>query len=230
MAPMVFVRTAVCPIRCLYCDTPGSYQAPPRAAVRDGDGERLEPNPVDATRAVELAMAVSPQAGRAPRVSVTGGEPLLYPDFVRELGLALHARGGRLHLETAALHPAALRTALGAIDHLSADYKLPGTLLEGDVDAAGVQSAACVGLAVEHGISVDVKIVLTPDVAEDAFEAGLARLRPFRAGIGLVLQPVTPFGAVDYPCSREQVARFASIAAEFGPRILPQTHKLLGID
>ena len=230
--PMGFVRVAVCPVRCTYCDTPHSYAVPERFPVRFGDQEVEHQNPMEATAVAELAAASAAKNpyGATGWVSITGGEPLLYPAFVRELGTALRESGLRVFLETAALDASALSQCLAALDHLSADYKLPGTLFEGDVEAAGAQSAACVGLAVKRGIAVDVKIVLTPDVAEDAFEAGLARLRPLRGSIGLVLQPVTPFGAVDYPCPKEQVARFAAIAAEFEPRILPQTHKLLGID
>lgn len=230
--PMGFVRVAVCPVRCTYCDTPNSYAVPECFPVRCGDQTVEHQNPMEATAVAELAAAsvTANPYGATGWVSITGGEPLLYPAFVLELGTALGARKLSVFLETAALDASALSQCLDAVDHLSADYKLPGTFLAGDVEAAGAQCIACVGLAVERGISVDVKIVLTPDVAEDAFEAGLARLRPLRGGIGLVLQPVTPFGAVDYPCSKEQIARFATLAAEFQPRILPQTHKLLGID
>ena len=71
--PMTFLRVAVCPIRCVYCDTPHSYQAAPDFPVGDG---RREPNPVTAGRAVELVLEVgnqSPLGGCGP-VSINGGE------------------------------------------------------------------------------------------------------------------------------------------------------------
>ncbi len=37
--PMTFVRVAVCPIRCTYCDTPNSYTAASSFPVRTGDHE-----------------------------------------------------------------------------------------------------------------------------------------------------------------------------------------------
>lgn len=228
-SPMVFVRTAVCPIRCLYCDTPDSYVAPPEARVGDRAGERREPNPVGAARTAELARSVAPPARGPLVVSVTGGEPLLYPEFVRELGVALHAEGGRLHLETAALHPTALRTALDAIDHVSADYKLPGTLERGDYRQ---QHRDCIALAVEAGVSVDVKFVLTPAATVEQVGEALEHLADLRTGVVAVLQPVTPFGAVSEAPASELVARCAELAmaSQFEVLVLPQVHKMLGLE
>src|SRR5690606_25040851 len=101
-----------------------SWSAEATFAVRSGAAERPEPNPVDAERAARLVTEVArsaplgPRAG-ALRVSVTGGEPLVFPAFVRALGEALPS-GTRVHLETAALDAAALRVALPALAHVSA--------------------------------------------------------------------------------------------------------------
>ena len=189
--PMVFVRTAVCPIRCRYCDTPYSYTVAPTFPVRTAGAVLEVENPVSGARAAELALGCAPQA--ASPVSVTGGEPLLYPAFVRELGRAVRGRGGALHLETAALDPGALDVALPVVDHLSADYKLPETLRAGDPRAANRRS---IELAAGADCTIDVKIVLTPDVADESFAAVLDDLAPFRPRIALVLQPVTPFGEI----------------------------------
>ena len=225
-APMVFVRAAVCPIRCVYCDTPDSYRAPTSLEIRDRAGVRGEPNPVGAERAAEL---VADLASPARVVSLTGGEPLLYPEFAAVLGAELRERGYRLHLETAALHPEALSTALGSIDHLSADYKLPGTLERGDYRE---QHRACIAQAVEARVSVDAKIVVTPTVTAEQLREALDDLAEFRGGVVLVLQPVTPFGAVTEAPAPDLVARAAELAAErgFEVLVLPQVHKTLGLE
>jgi organic radical activating enzyme len=231
--PMAFVRVATCPIRCRYCDTPHSYTAAPALAVRGPAGERAEPNPVTAARSVGLVAEVDP-AGAAGRscVSVTGGEPLVFPGFVAALGPLLRARGRRLHLETAALDPDALAACAGAVDHVSADWKLPETLHElppaGDFAAEHVR---CCEIALAAGCSVDVKIVLTAAVTDASLGRALAALQPLRERLVLVLQPVTPFGAETGPLPPAALQRFAvaATAAGFDLRVLPQVHKQLQV-
>lgn len=244
--PMVFVRVATCPIRCRYCDTPHSYAAARHFPVGDGpsgegpSGEGMEPNPVPAARALELvarvaAAALGPAAADRPRhVSITGGEPLSVPAFVAELGAALRARGDRVHLETAALDPGALLRCVDAIDHLSADYKLPGTLVAGTPGAEegfGPQHVECCALAAARGCTVDVKLVLTPLVTAAGFGRALDDLQPLRERVLLVLQPVTPFGLESAPLPAAALrAHVAAAAARgFDLRVLPQMHRQLGV-
>ncbi len=162
--PMVFVRVAVCPIRCRYCDTPESYTAQPQFPVTVGQDVIQQRNPVTAERACELVDRVVGTAGGGPLpISLTGGEPLLYPAFLKRMGEILKTRGQPLHLETAALDPDALGDVLSVVDHLSADYKLPETLQRETREMGDFRSAhrRCVELAVSEGRTVDVKIVLT---------------------------------------------------------------------
>ena len=158
--PTAFVRVAVCPLRCTYCDTPESYTATAEFPVRLGapsgenNEERHEQNPVDGQRAAELALTAMEQSpfcghGRLPpMVSVTGGEPLLYPGFVRAVGEELHDAGVELLLETAALDARALADCVAAVDHVSADYKLPETLEGSEAERdLGEQHVGCVQVA-----------------------------------------------------------------------------------
>lgn len=229
---MVFVRVAVCPIRCRYCDTPQSYDVQSTFEVRNGGRPSRHDNPVPAATAADLAaeLATASPYGPASFVSLTGGEPLLYPGFVAAFGAALRSHGLRLFLETAALDPEALRQCLPVVDHLSADYKLPGTLSRGDAVAAGKASHACVAAAIAMGRTVDVKMVLTDAVQEEDLVSALATLAPMRGAFELVLQPVTPALEVLTPLSEGRLARFVKLAAEFDPLVLPQMHKQLGLD
>jgi organic radical activating enzyme len=236
---MAFVRVATCPLRCLYCDTPNSYEAPARVPVRLGVRDLHEPNPVAASRAAELVrqvMAVAEPGGKG-RVSITGGEPLVFPDWVREFGRAVRHQGMRVHLETAAIDPDALAKCLDQVDHLSADYKLPETLgapAKADLALApgahyGARHRRCAELAIQRGASVDMKLVLTDKVTDASFEQALAELAPVREKILLVLQPVTPFGAATRLLPRVDLERFLATAvrARFDVRVLPQVHKQL---
>ena len=231
--PMAFVRVATCPIRCTYCDTPDSYEAEPEFTARVGDESRVVRNPVEAVAAATIAAEVAGGNTYGPTrfVSLTGGEPLVFPGFVNEFGAALHDLGLALFLESAAVDPPAFAQCLEVVDHASLDYKLPGTLAEGDPGTLADACVECVRLAVEAGVPVDVKFVLTPSVEEADLERALAQLRPFRDGIEVILQPVTPFGVEGYPCPADRVAACnrLAVAAGFAARVLPQTHKMLGV-
>ncbi|MFO0821874.1 MAG: radical SAM protein [Gemmataceae bacterium] len=81
--PCVFVRTAVCDLRCDWCDTPHAFNR----------GERLP-------RAAVLGKALE---FNCPLVEVTGGEPLLQPD-VLPLMAELADAGRTVLLETSGAH------------------------------------------------------------------------------------------------------------------------------
>ena len=226
--PMAFVRVATCPLRCSYCDTPHSYVASADFPVTGPARAWRESNPVTPLRAAALVReVVGTVTGKHP-VSITGGEPLSYPSFILGLGKALGA-GFPLHLETAAIDAAALRTCLPALAHVSADYKLPETV-QGQL--LGDAHVACVAAAVAHGdVTIDVKIVLTAEVADTSLQVALRQLSPFAADLLLVLQPVTPFGLVrtSPPANRLQAWTAMARAAGFAVRLLPQVHKMLRV-
>lgn len=81
--PCVFVRTAVCDLRCSWCDTPHAFN----------QGERM-------TRAEVLAKVL---AFDCPLVELTGGEPLLQP-AVLPLMAELCDAGKTVLLETSGAH------------------------------------------------------------------------------------------------------------------------------
>lgn len=238
--PMAFLRVATCPLRCLYCDTPHSYTAPQRFPVKLGVRDLQEPNPVGADRAAELVRQVlgaGETGAKVHRVSVTGGEPLVFPEFVRDFGRFVRQKGVRVHLETAAIDPDALAQCIEQVDHLSADYKLPETLgapAKPELALApgasyGAQHRRCVEIAQKRGATVDVKIVLTDKVGDASFERALADLEGLKEKLLLVLQPATPFGAVTRTVARPELERFLALAVkkQFDVRVLPQVHKQL---
>ncbi len=81
--PCVFIRTAVCDLRCSWCDTPHAFN----------QGERMPRSEV-----LERALAFD-----CPLVELTGGEPLLQPD-VHPLMTELADAGCTVLLETSGAH------------------------------------------------------------------------------------------------------------------------------
>ena len=99
--PCVFVRTAVCDLRCSWCDTPHAFN-------------KGEPMSRAAVRARALAFD-------CPLVEVTGGEPLLQPE-VLPLMAELADAGRTVLLETSGAHD------VGPVDprvHVIMDLKCP---------------------------------------------------------------------------------------------------------
>ena len=231
--PTLFIRTAGCPLRCTYCDTVESYEAKGEFEVRDLHGRRIAElqNPVDSQEI--LAAEWCQPRGTGSWLSVTGGEPLLWPGFCREIFDGARHLGFRTLLETAALDPAALEEVLPRADHLSLDYKLPSTL-KGGLQARERHAKAhlqCLELAVKAAAESSLKIVLTPGVGRAEFTQALEQLRPFRAGMSLVLQPVTPCLDESGSLDPESLLQMTEIAMDmdFSIRVLPQVHKSLGL-
>src|SRR5262249_43555873 len=111
--PQVFVRLFECNMHCVWCDTPASI----------GDGKREYKNmPLKDV----LAQAHRLYDG-AHSVSITGGEPLLQKDFLKEFCHALRKEGKTVYLDTNGTLPEALSAIIQDIDIIAMDIKLPSS-------------------------------------------------------------------------------------------------------
>jgi organic radical activating enzyme len=245
--PQVLVRLRGCPLRCRWCDTPGSWAVQPldRAHVRVPGAPRREPAWATPFQAACWVAEVEPGAPRT--VSVTGGEPLMWPGFVLGLRDVLGPR--RLHLETAGGHPEALERVLPACDHVSLDLKLPADL---DAPAAlappgGVEDAPrrfersprsaeewrearARDLRLVRGRDAAAKLVVAGGRRAEDYEELLDDLARLAPELPLYVQPVTPVGAVAAP-SPAALDELVELARELGlaARVVPQLHRLMGM-
>ncbi|HET6349148.1 MAG TPA: 7-carboxy-7-deazaguanine synthase QueE, partial [Candidatus Krumholzibacteria bacterium] len=123
----IFVRTAGCAATCSWCDTVYSKVQTPRFVIHSavGDARPWRPNPVTLEDVVDDVAVMAAAHAPVTTVSITGGEPLEQPEFVRALARALRGRGFRIYLETAGLHANALAGMIDDIDVIAADVKLP---------------------------------------------------------------------------------------------------------
>lgn len=219
----VFIRLSGCNLSCRYCDTAhGVSEGQCRVEVAPGGkGFDYFPNPVSAEQLVKII------TGRCPvslhhSVSVTGGEPLLHVDFLKELLPALRRTGLKIYLETNGSLPGELEKIIDLVDIVSMDIKLPGT-------------SGCRPLWEEHRqflciarrAGVFVKIVMDDNSDILEYKSALEILSLEGDGITLVIQPVTAGGKC--ALSPQRGLFFQALAMERlrDVRLIPQTHIMM---
>jgi organic radical activating enzyme len=232
----LFVRFGGCDLRCRWCDSPHTWRPSAHCEIEleAGSGRRARvANPV----ALEAVLAAADRLDVASHrfVSLTGGEPLLQPEAVGALARALRGRGPRILLETHGLAEAALASVVDAVDVVSMDWKLASDVRRAEDPARG--AVADFHEAHERFLraalaapEVVVKIVVTPASGDAELDEACARVARTAPGAVLVLQPVTPRGAVR---ERPSAQRLLELAARAGRvcadvRVIPQTHPVYG--
>lgn len=233
----LFVRFGGCDLRCRWCDSPHTWAPALRCRIERAPGSgrfRERDNPVAIEDVLSEIEALEP--ARHAFASLTGGEPLLQPDAVRALAETLRARGPRIHLETHGAAPEALARVVDVIDVVSMDWKLASDVWRASDDP----KAPSPGFQAEHERFLEiarsapecvVKLVVTPSTRDDEIDAALDAVARLHPGASVVLQPVTPCGGVREPVAP---ARVLALARRAGARVrdvrvIPQTHKLVGV-
>lgn len=248
--PQVFLRLRGCPLRCRWCDTPASWElsSEPRARIDSVRGTRQEAAWVTAFQAACWVAECEP--GEPRTVSVTGGEPLAWPDFLLALKALLKPR--RLHLETAGAHPRSLARVVTSFDHISLDLKPDADLdapqelrvesaafrvpkLSGGEESEASPSNAAQWKAAREaclrlvaGRDACGKIVLQGAREARDYAYLLDEVEALAPQLPVYLTPVTALNGVR-PASRELIESVAEMARDRGlsVRVVPQVHRYL---
>jgi organic radical activating enzyme len=222
----LFVRFGGCPLRCRYCDTPDSLEPGPTCRVRWPGGreeEHRNPLSVAALDALVAARAASEVAAHA--LALTGGEPLAQAPFLAEW---LPRRSVRLRvlLETAATLPAQLERVLPWVDIVSADIKLPSNSGEA---ARWAAHERCLRLSV--GRDLYVKMLVDDGTDPVELETGARLVASVDSAIPIFLQPISDPHHGRLCIGAERLEELYERVARCGVdvRIVPQTHKILGM-
>lgn len=205
--PQVFVRFFECNMHCVWCDTP--------ASIGDGKREYKELN------LTETLSQVNALYDHAHSVSITGGEPLLQKDFLKEFCHALHQAGKKTYLDTNGTLPDALAVIIRDIDIIAMDIKLPSSTQQ---RAFWVEHKEFLKIAKQREVFVKVVISLKTH-REDVLKAAklVAAIDP---KILFILQPnyLDMKKGVIEECVGYQKS-CAKILKDV--RILPQVHKFM---
>lgn len=217
----LFLRLAGCHLRCRYCDTPGSLERSASVRVHRPTGQIVvADNPLSAADVLAHATPLL-EAGHLDGVAVTGGEPLLQSEFVAELLSDARWPRPRL-LETSGTLPDKLDAVLGVIDIVSMDIKLASNTAERPFWEEHREFLALAGRKAYVKILVDETTAIA-DVEQAAQTVG-------RTGTPVFLQPITNASG-QIAIGAPMLERFFSVSKEHvhDVRVLPQTHKILGI-
>lgn len=219
----LFVRFEGCNLRCQFCDTENEIGAHTLCNIEIMPGARRFKEILNPLSAAELASYINEFTAAVPHqaISLTGGEPLLQAEFLRELLPELHCP---VMLETNGTLPKELAYVLPWIDIISMDIKLPQ--LTGR--ELWQEHREFLQLAVENKKDVYVKLVLSGDIIEDDFDKAVELVAEIDKNTLLILQPVTPMNGVQ-PIEPAQVLELQERALKKlnDVRVIPQTHRMM---
>lgn len=209
----IFVRFGGCNLHCCYCDEPESI---PLDAGEMWDIERLK------------SVILLHQRQRPHRaISWTGGEPLLYPEFLSRILPWAREEGFLNYLETNGMHVSALEKLRSLFDVIAVDLKLPSAT---DRSLWSRHEA----FLKEAGAKAFAKVVLTQQATDQEFRRVIACMEKNAPAIPLFLQPATQVssarleGKEIFPIEAQRMIRFLVWARQrlSDVRLMPQWHPI----
>lgn len=221
----IFIRLIGCNLHCAYCDTPASRSDLQEISVEGTPGRRdfySRTNPVE----VETVLAMVERLDQRRihhSISITGGEPLMQPEFCADLAAGLKAGGRMVMLETNGTLPDYISAIRPHLDLISMDIKIPtSTHLNDLMEIHRRFLLEC------QGVPTYAKIVVSSSTTDDEVLAAGRMIGEIAPETTLIIQPVTPVGGVTAPLP-EQVLRWQEEAKMLLPRVrvIPQCHKFM---
>lgn len=220
----LFVRLAGCNIRCRYCDTPDSLERTAGYTIWDREKREDKSNPVSPEDLGRIIKQFVDRDRPIDAIALTGGEPLVQADF---LATALSTQDVFVPvlLETNGVLPNKLAEVLPFIDIISMDLKLPSNSGEG-----GFWDEHAAFLDLGRGKDLYIKIVVDQTTDSGEIETACRLVAAHVPEAATFLQPMTGLsGGVQI--DSERLAEFYAIGRSYLKhiRVLPQTHKAMGI-
>lgn len=197
-----FVRFYGCNLRCGFCDEAGKNK------FKEYSGK-------------ELVKAIIKKNNRV--VSLTGGEPLLYAGFLKEVLPELKKKGFIIYLETNGTLKNKLLEIVGFLDIISMDIKLPSS-----TGGKAFWKAHSDFLKASARKRVFVKSVITNRTTLSDIKKAVSVIEKVNKAVFFILQPATND---DRPQKIKHIQEFLSVSSSRldNVRLIPQVHKILGV-
>ncbi|MCX5685953.1 MAG: 7-carboxy-7-deazaguanine synthase QueE [Candidatus Omnitrophica bacterium] len=211
-AKQIFVRFKRCNLTCAYCD-------------EDLDRKARRYSPLELMKEVK---ALEGAKGPHHSISLTGGEPLLYAEFLRSfLKILRKNRNFRSYLETNGTLPYELAKVIDLVDIVAMDFKLPSSTGERPFWTEHLEF-----LKIASKKKVFVKAIVTPNTVKNDVEKAIDLIKRMKKNIPFVLQPATPVGPHDKDVPKDALVGFLEIGLKHelaNIRVIPQIHKILNM-
>ncbi|MBI5700978.1 7-carboxy-7-deazaguanine synthase QueE [Candidatus Saganbacteria bacterium] len=224
----VFIRFSGCNILCEYCDTVLSLELTPEYKFEQTPGKRdfkLMPNPVSAADLILAVLSLAKQRSAIHSVCITGGEPLLQVDFLKEFLPELKKLGIKIFLETNGTLPKHLEEVIDIIDIVSMDMKVPSAT-GGDFYLKEHKEF----LETAYTKEVYVKTVVSEKTTVKEIEEISKLISSVDPAIPLVIQPVSQSREKKHTANMQLLFALQIVAKKdlINVRVIPQIHKILG--
>ena len=199
----VFVRFFDCNLSCAYCDT------------KLDRFTEYEPK--------ELFEEISLYRDKYHSISFTGGEPLLYTDFLKEILELTSGEGYKHYLETNGTLFSELEQLIDRIDIIAMDLKFPSSTGMGNLWYLHRKF-----LKIAARKEVFLKAIICQATYEEDLREALAMIKEVSPASVLVLQPNS---YENQPVLHGKLLNFKEIANQQGVTtcVIPQIHKIMGL-
>lgn len=223
-----FVRFSGCNLSCEYCDTDFISSDACSYEKVEGSGifERI-PNPVS----VEKLEALLQPFKKLHSISLTGGEPLLHANFIKELDLSFP-----LYLESNMTLPEQAKKLCNKVTYVAGDFKLPEAICgacPSGTEAHIENTIECFKLLRKNNTrDCFCKIIVSRNMEFKAVKTAAEAVADYVSCI--ILQPETPAGgaAINRLPGQAYVQKILELQRNLlelrDTRIIPQTHRMWG--
>lgn len=223
----LFIRFSQCNLSCNYCDTPGALIPTKEYKVEQTPGThdfKPFPNPVKSSELAALVLEKCRNKNAVHSLCLTGGEPLMQVDFLKDFLPKVKAEQFKVYLETNGTLPKHLEEVIDLIDIVSMDIKIPsatgGTFLAREHKEF---------LETAYTKEVFVKIVVVPESNIREIDEAVKIVAAIDEKIPLVIQPATPSRTIKHLPKITDLLAWQAFAMKSlkDVRVIPQVHKVL---
>lgn len=210
-AKQIFIRFKQCNLDCRFCD----------------ESRDIAPKNYSPLELLSEVKFLELSKGPHHSVSLTGGEPLLYADFLEQFLKLLKKEGLKSYLETNGTLPDNLSKIIDLVDIVAMDFKLPSSTGE-----KSFWNEHKKFLKISGKSKVFIKAVVTQKTTAQDVKKAISIIKAARQDTPFILQPATPVKPGDKDVDKNRLLKFLEMGSKShleNIRIIPQIHKVLNI-